>query len=93
MFLAIKKIVFDKGFEKKFIKYKKRLTEKEKGKLRQNFEIFKNNPFDSRIKTYKLKAELKDYWSFRISYSDRIIFRFIDNHTVFFIDIGDHNIY
>ena len=93
MFFKVKKIVFDKAFEKKFIKYKKKLSEKEKIKLRQSFEIFKNNPFDSRIKTHKLKAELKDYWAFKISYSSRIIFRFLDNNTVFFIDIGNHNIY
>lgn len=93
MIFKIKEIVFDGGFEKKFLKYRKRLSEKEKCKLREILEIFKNNPFDSRIKTHKLKAELKDYLAFRISYSDRIIFRFLDNHTVFFIDIGNHNIY
>jgi len=89
----IKNIIFDKSFDRNFKKYKKKLTEKEKSKLRQKLEIFKQNPFDKKLKTHKLKGELKNYWGFWINYSDRILFRFLDNQTVFFINIGDHSIY
>ena len=91
--IYVRKIVFDTSFKKSFKNYKKRLSGKELDKLRNALLIFKRDPFDSRLKTHKLKGNLKNYWSFSISYSDRILFRFLDNEAVFFIDIGDHNVY
>ena len=38
-----KYISYDKAFEKKFEKYKSKLTDGEKDKLRKRFEIFKEN--------------------------------------------------
>lgn len=89
----IKKIVFDTSFEKKFEGYKEKLSEKELNKIRERIEVFRDNPFNSRLKTHKLKGRLKDYWAFSISYSDRILFRFLDKERVFFIGIGDHSVY
>jgi addiction module RelE/StbE family toxin len=89
----IRKIVFDSYFERKFNDYKKKLSKKERQKLKEKIEIFKKNPFDPKLKTHKLKGRLKDYWVFSISYSDRILFRFLKKGKVFFIDIGDHSIY
>lgn len=93
MAAQIKKIVFDASFEKSFKNYKKKLSDKKSDKLRERLIIFKNDPFDSRLKTHKLKGNLKNYWSFSINYSDRILFRFVDDKTVFFIDVGGHSIY
>ena len=61
--------------------------------MRQKLRIFKKNPFDKKLKTHKLKGELKNYWGFWVDYSDRIIFRLLDNQTALFIDIGDHGVY
>lgn len=55
--------------------------------------IFANNPFDSRLKTHKLKGKLKRFWSFSISHSYRILFEFVNQNKVIFYDIGDHKIY
>ena len=93
MQFQIRSIVFDKSFERNFKKYKEKLTEQEKDKLRQKLMIFKKDPFDKRLKTHKLKGELKKYWGFWVNHSDRVVFRFIDDQTVFFIIIGDHSIY
>ncbi len=87
----IRSIVFDKSFEKDFKKCKKRLIAQEIDKLPQKLDIFKKDPFDKKLKTHKLKGELKNYFGFWINYSDRIVFRFIDNQTAFII--GDHSIY
>lgn len=89
----VRKIAFDTSFKRSFKSYRKRLSNKELDKLRKALLIFKKDPFDPRLKTHKLKGNLKNYWSFSISYSDRILFRFLDNETVFFIDIGDHSVY
>ena len=89
----IKKIVFDSSFERDFKNYKKKLSDGELDRLRDKLRIFKQDPFNPKLRTHKLKGRLRDYWAFSISYSDRIIFRFLDKETVFFIDIGGHDIY
>ncbi|WP_373479884.1 type II toxin-antitoxin system YafQ family toxin [Geminocystis sp.] len=60
-------------------------------KFRNKLEIFKNNPFDSRLKTHKLSGKLKDLWSFSIEYDQRVVFYFIDTDKIVFIDIGNHD--
>lgn len=54
---------------------------------------FSFDPLDRRLKTHKLTGKLQNYWSFSIDYHLRILFKFIDNHSVLFIDIGTHEIY
>ncbi|HEC92675.1 MAG TPA: type II toxin-antitoxin system mRNA interferase toxin, RelE/StbE family [Candidatus Atribacteria bacterium] len=93
MAFSIQKIVFDAYFERRFNEYKRKLSEKELQRLKERIKIFKQNPFDQRLKTHKLKGNLKDYWVFSITYSDRILFRFLEKGKVFFIDIGNHSIY
>ena len=56
-------------------------------------KIFRNNCFDSRLKTHKLTGSLKDYWAFSVTYSERILFRFINEKEVIFYKIGTHEIY
>ena len=56
-------------------------------------KIFREDCFDPRLKTHKLHGKHKDVWSFYITYKYIIIFRFITEHSVEFIDVGDHSIY
>ena len=77
----------------KFRQSYKKLSVKQKLLAEKREGIFRANIFDSRLKTHKLKGKLKNHWSFSITYSDRIIFKFIDDKEVFFYDIGDHDIY
>ena len=93
MSFKIKTIVFDTYFERKFEDYKKRLSQKELEKLKERLQTFKNNPFDSRLKTHKLKGRLENYLVISLSYSDRLLFRFLNKDKVFFINIGDYSIY
>jgi len=85
-------VLFDAAFEKKFEKYKKRLTEKERANLRGKFEIFKENVFDKRLKTHKLKGGLEDYYAFSLSYENRLVFKIADNETVYLVEIGSHDV-
>ncbi len=52
--MKVTKILFDAKFEKKFEKYKSKLTQKQKDNLKQKLSIFKENAFDSRLSTHKL---------------------------------------
>lgn len=76
-----------------FVRAYKNLPEKIKDYAKHKEKIFKTNPFDPRLKTHKLKGKLKNYWSYSIDYDYRIMFRFIDEGTVLYYDIGTHAIY
>ncbi|OGL72994.1 hypothetical protein A3E39_02525 [Candidatus Uhrbacteria bacterium RIFCSPHIGHO2_12_FULL_60_25] len=56
-------------------------------------KMFRSNCFHPLLKTHKLRGKLQKYWSFSITHSHRIMFEFLDSHSVAFIDIGDHAIY
>ena len=87
-----KSIHFDSVFEKHWHKYLTGLTAKQKEHLRKCLAIFKENVFDKRLKTHRLKGNLKEYYVFSISYSDRIVFKIIDDDSVYFIEIGSHDV-
>ena len=76
-----------------FVKSYKNLPEKIRTLSRQKEGIFLADPFDSQLKTHKLKGRLKHYWSYSVDYQYRVMFRFIDNTTVLYLDIGKHDIY
>jgi addiction module RelE/StbE family toxin len=59
-------------------------------KLWERVELFKNNPFDPKLRTHKLSGKLKDLWSFSIEYDLRVIFSFAGQDKVIFVDIGSH---
>lgn len=80
-------------FTSQFIKELKKLS-KDKQKLAIQRELyFKKNPFDPRLKTHKLSGKLQGYWAFSLTYSDRVLFRFIEQDEVIFYKIGSHDIY
>ncbi len=55
--------------------------------------IFRNNPFDTRLKTHKLHGRLSDLWAFSVTNKIRITFEFEKNQSFTFHTIGDHDIY
>ncbi len=89
--MKIKYILHDKTFENKFKKYVKRLNVKDRNKLQDKLRIFKDDIFDRRLRTHKLKGNLKEYYAFSITYKERLVFKIIDDETVYFIDIGYHD--
>lgn len=60
-------------------------------KAEQKEKAFRNNLFHPSLHTEKLRPKEKEYWSFRIDLSYRILFRFRDDKSVFFITCGHHN--
>lgn len=61
--------------------------------IKKRIEIFIKDPHALSLKTHKLKGELVGYCSFSVSYDLRILFEFIDDKTVGFVDIGTHGVY
>jgi len=83
------KITYSSHFAKAF----KNLPEEVKEQAILREKIFREDCFDARLKTHKLKGDLKEYWSFSINYSYRILFEFQDDGVVGFVDVGPHSIY
>ncbi len=77
----------------KFEKNYRRLPEKIKEKSKEKEFIFRNNPFDIRLKTHKLSGIDKSCWAFWIDNCYRIKFIFLSKYEVLFLDIGTHDIY
>ncbi len=80
-------ITFDDSFKKS---YRKRVQGREdlERRFRIKLERFRDNPFDSSLKTHKLSGKLKDLWSFSVEYDNRAIFYFTDEEKAVSIDIG-----
>jgi mRNA-degrading endonuclease YafQ of YafQ-DinJ toxin-antitoxin module len=57
----------------------------------ESLEIFRNDPFDQRLRTHKLSGRLKELWSFSIGYDLRIVFSFLEGDRALFVDIGTHD--
>lgn len=77
--------LFEKRYRKLPREVKERAKEKEK--------IFRNNPFDPRLRTHKLQGKYKDSWAFWIDYTHRIKFIFLNEGEVLFLDVGTHDMY
>ena len=76
-----------------FVRAMKSLPKSELPLIMEREKIFRANCFDPKLKTHKLTGLLKTYWSFSITHSHRIMFEFLNMHSVAFIDVGDHSIY
>ncbi len=77
----------------RFIKSYQRLPDKIKKQAKEKEYIFRNDPFDSRIRLHKLVGKEKENWAFSVNHSYRIKFIFIEDDEVLFLDIGTHSIY
>lgn len=80
-------------YSSKFAKEYKRLSIPIKRIAETKEKIFRNNPYDPRLKTHALQNKLKGFYSFSINRQIRIIFEFASENTVWFHSVGSHDIY
>jgi len=78
----------------KFLRSYKRLI-KGRADLQKEFSekivIFMANPYDPSLGTHKLKGKLRHSWGFSLTHGLRVVFMFVDDHTVILEDIGTHD--
>jgi mRNA-degrading endonuclease YafQ of YafQ-DinJ toxin-antitoxin module len=86
---GIKRIKISSRYKKSFRVLDPQIQEKAIEKI----NIFRENPFDPRLKTHKLHGKDRDCWAFWIDYKYRIKFTFLSDNEVLFLDIGPHDIY
>lgn len=81
-------------YTSKFAREYRKLPPSVKQLAEKHERLFRDNLFDPKLKTHKLKGALKDFFSFSIGYKYRIIFEFGRNkQIVYFHSVGDHDIY
>ncbi len=81
-------IYFSSFFKRKY----KKLPARAQNSFKKAFLKFEKDPFEPSLKTHKLK-NLHGLWSFRINYSERVLFRFVDKNEIELLNIGNHDIY
>lgn len=74
---------FERNYKKLSIHIKVKAEEKER--------IFVEAPFDSRLRTHKLHGKDKEYWAYWVDRKYRIMFLFLNDHEVLYVDIGTHD--
>jgi addiction module RelE/StbE family toxin len=83
-------ITFSSSFKRAFKKRIGRQKDLEE-KFWQRVEIFRNDPFDLRLRTHKLSGDLREYWSFTVEYDIRVVFQFAAKNQAVFQDVGTHD--
>jgi addiction module RelE/StbE family toxin len=80
-------------YSTKFARQYKKLPKEIKDKAEKIEVIFRNNPFDKKLRTHKLSGNLKDFYAFSITGTHRIIFDNPKSGLYRFYSVGDHSIY
>lgn len=83
------KIYYTPQFQHEFSK----LPQSVKQKAFKKEKIFRTDPHSQILKTHKLTGVLKNYWSFSIDYHYRVVFRYINDKEILFVDVGTHEVY
>lgn len=74
-------------YAKKFLKQVKSLPLVQQNKLTQLIQLLSDDPQDSRLHSKRLQGEMKHLLSFRITRDWRVIFRFLENNSVEFMEV------
>lgn len=80
-------------YKPSFVREFKKLPSDLREEALERIELFKDIDNHKKLKVHKLKGRLKDFHSFSVTYSHRIVFEYESRETVVFLGIGDHSIY
>jgi len=80
-------------YKPSFVRDFKRLPSAVQEEAFDKIELFKDTNNHEKLKVHKLKGRLRDFYSFSVTYSHRIVFGYEAKNEVVCIAIGDHDIY
>ncbi|MFT5832308.1 MAG: mRNA interferase YafQ [Candidatus Paceibacteria bacterium] len=81
------------GYKPSFLRDFKKLPLELQEDIRDKIELFKTTDNHERLKVHKLKGRLKNCYSFSVSYSYRIVFKYETKQKAIFLAVDDHNVY
>ena len=76
-----------------FVRQFNKLEELLQDEVLDKIELFKDKKNHKQLKIHKLTGKLKDFYSFSVNYSYRIVFSYENKKSVVFLAIGDHGVY
>ena len=80
-------------YKPSFLREFKKLPADLQTEAKERMELFQDKKNHKKLKVHKLQGKLKDYSSFSVNYSHRIVFSYETKIRVVFIAIGDHDVY
>ena len=91
----MRKVIWEEGFRRALKRYLKKQPMLQ-AKVVTALQSLAENPFDTSLKTHKLKGDLTGLWACTVEYDCRIIFRFQEiegepESAIMAIDIGSHD--
>jgi toxin HigB-1 len=87
--LKVINITWDQGFKRIYNK-KIRTNGELKERFWRTLEAFSKNPSHPQLRAHKLSGKLEGLWAFSVTYSCRVIFKYVSHNEVLLIDIGSH---
>lgn len=79
-------------YSPRFLRRLKKLEETLKIEAKEKIKLFGEDPSHSFLKTHKLKGQ-DNRWSFSVNYKYRIVFTYLSKEEVYFLTIGNHEVY
>jgi mRNA interferase YafQ len=91
----MRKVIWEEGFRRALKRYLKKQPRLQ-AKVVTALQSLAENPFDTSLKTHKLKGDLTGLWACTVEYDCRIIFRFQEiedepEAAIMAIDVGSHD--
>lgn len=80
-------------FKPSFVRDFKKLPSGVQEAAYEKIAAFETDPSHPSLRTHKLQGKLKDFYSFSITYSHRVIFSYETKDIVVFLAIGTHDVY
>ena len=80
-------------YKPSFVREFKKLPTELREEALEKIKLFKNKGNHKKLKVHKLIGKLKDFYSFSVTYSHRIVFEYEKKDVAVFLGIGDHDIY
>lgn len=81
------------SYKPSFVREFKKLQSELQEEALERIDLFKDIKNHKKLKVHKLKGRLKNFHSFSVTYSHRIVFSYETKEEVVFIAIGDHDVY
>ena len=79
-------------YSPKFVRQYRKLPIEIKLLAEKKEKIFRENPFDPRLRTHKLTGDLDTCWAFWLKFKCRITFEFLGGGLIYFHSVGPHDI-
>jgi addiction module RelE/StbE family toxin len=80
-------------YKPSFLREFKKLSPDIQDEAKEKIVLFRDEENHQRLKVHKLQGKLKDFYSFSVTYSHRIVFMYEGERAVVLISVGTHDVY